>query len=80
MEALQSTVLTRRALLAGAGAATLASTPPAQALLPSAPRVALVTGGNSGVGFRVAEGLARSGYAVLLACRSEEKGIQAKRE
>ncbi|WP_205752594.1 oxidoreductase [Cryptosporangium phraense] len=40
-------------------------------------RVAVVTGANSGIGYRAAEALARAGSAVLLACRSAPKGAAA---
>ena len=36
-------------------------------------RTALITGANSGLGFHVAEALARSGAAVILACRDAGK-------
>ena len=38
-----------------------------------APRVALVTGANSGIGRVTAEALARQGFQVFLACRSEAR-------
>lgn len=40
---------------------------------PSAAKVALVTGANSGIGRVTAVELAKRGYRVFLACRSEEK-------
>ncbi len=40
-------------------------------------RVALVTGGNSGIGFRTADGLAAAGATVVLACRDRAKGAAA---
>eukprot|EP00584_Thalassiosira_punctigera_P010931 CAMPEP_0172545250 /NCGR_PEP_ID=MMETSP1067-20121228/15207_1 /TAXON_ID=265564 ORGANISM="Thalassiosira punctigera, Strain Tpunct2005C2" /NCGR_SAMPLE_ID=MMETSP1067 /ASSEMBLY_ACC=CAM_ASM_000444 /LENGTH=276 /DNA_ID=CAMNT_0013331957 /DNA_START=168 /DNA_END=998 /DNA_ORIENTATION=- len=45
-------------------------------------RVAVVTGANKGIGYHVAESLARSGKFsdVVLGCRSEERGAAAVRE
>ncbi|MGW8064834.1 oxidoreductase [Streptomyces ziwulingensis] len=40
-------------------------------------RVAVVTGGNSGLGYVVARELARKGACVVLACRSEGRGSAA---
>ncbi|MBA2949128.1 oxidoreductase [Streptomyces himalayensis] len=40
-------------------------------------RVAVVTGANSGIGYVTARELARHGARVLLACRSETRGIEA---
>ncbi|MFF7130985.1 oxidoreductase [Streptomyces sp. NPDC008196] len=40
-------------------------------------RVAVVTGGNSGIGYVTARELARRGARVVLACRSEARGVQA---
>ena len=40
-------------------------------------RTAMVTGGNSGIGFEIARVLARHGARVVLACRSAEKARQA---
>jgi NAD(P)-dependent dehydrogenase (short-subunit alcohol dehydrogenase family) len=43
-------------------------------------RVAVVTGGNSGIGLITCRELARHGARVILACRSEQKGEQAVRQ
>jgi NAD(P)-dependent dehydrogenase (short-subunit alcohol dehydrogenase family) len=43
----------------------------------SQPRVALVTGGNRGIGFEICRGLARAGLHVLLGARDEKRGNRA---
>lgn len=40
-------------------------------------KVALITGANKGIGFEVARQMAKSGWTVLAAARSEELGRQA---
>ncbi len=40
-------------------------------------RVALVTGGNRGLGFEIARQLASRGYATVLGCRDAAKGAEA---
>ncbi len=40
---------------------------------------AVVTGANSGLGFEVTKGLAKKGAHVVMACRSSERGENAKR-
>ena len=43
-------------------------------------KVAVITGANSGIGYEAAEILARRGAHVVLAVRSENKGVKAARE
>ena len=43
-------------------------------------RIALVTGGNGGIGLGMARGLGRSGATVIIAGRNEEKSSSALRE
>jgi 2-deoxy-D-gluconate 3-dehydrogenase len=43
-------------------------------------RVAIVTGGNGGIGFGMARGLARAGARVVVAARNEKKSRAAVRE
>lgn len=43
-------------------------------------KVALVTGGNTGVGFQIAKALAENGYAVYLGSRDVQKGETAASE
>lgn len=38
---------------------------------------ALITGGNSGLGFSIAKGLASAGINLHLVCRNQEKGLEA---
>ena len=40
-------------------------------------RIALITGGNKGIGLEIARQLGRAGISVLLGCRSSERGQQA---
>ena len=49
-------------------------------MLELAGRVAIVTGGNGGIGFGMARGLARAGARVVVAARNEEKSKTAVRE
>ncbi|KAF9108598.1 hypothetical protein BGX29_010204 [Mortierella sp. GBA35] len=41
------------------------------------PRVAIVTGGNAGLGFHTSKALVEAGYRVIIACRSVKKGTDA---
>lgn len=43
-------------------------------------KVAVVTGGNIGLGFEVSRQLYNVGYKVIIACRNKEKGKQAKKQ
>jgi 2-deoxy-D-gluconate 3-dehydrogenase len=43
-------------------------------------RVAIVTGGNGGIGLGMAKGLARAGAAIVVAARDEAKSVEAVRE
>ena len=45
---------------------------------PQQGRLAIVTGANSGIGFQAARYLAQAGAAVVLACRSAERGEAAR--
>ncbi len=47
---------------------------------PDKRRVAIVTGGNRGLGFAIARNLGEEGYTVLLACRNEQSGKTAAEE
>ena len=48
-----------------------------QQMPPQQGRLAIVTGANSGIGYQAARYLLRAGAAVILACRSREKGEAA---
>jgi 2-dehydro-3-deoxy-D-gluconate 5-dehydrogenase len=41
------------------------------------PKVAIVTGGNGGIGLGIAQGLAHAGAAIVIAARDQEKNVQA---
>ena len=45
----------------------------------AAPRIAVVTGGNKGIGFEICRQLARRGVNVVLTARSPRRGTQAAR-
>jgi len=40
-------------------------------------KLAIVTGSNTGIGFETAKALVENGFDVILACRSEDKALQA---
>ncbi|KAF9151970.1 hypothetical protein BG015_005968 [Linnemannia schmuckeri] len=43
----------------------------------ASPRVAVVTGGNAGLGLHTSKALVEAGYRVIIACRSVKKGAEA---
>ena len=43
-------------------------------------RVAIVTGGNGGIGLGMARGMATAGAAIVVAARDEAKSVEAVRE
>lgn len=43
-------------------------------------RVALVTGGNRGIGFEIAKKLAAEGMKVLIGARSRDEGVKAQQQ
>jgi NAD(P)-dependent dehydrogenase (short-subunit alcohol dehydrogenase family) len=45
--------------------------------VPETEKVSIITGANSGIGFYTARNLLRKGYRVILACRDQEKCLQA---
>ncbi|KAK5822636.1 hypothetical protein F5H01DRAFT_410890 [Linnemannia elongata] len=49
----------------------------AAALSGISPRVAIVTGGNAGLGLHTSKALVEAGYRVVIACRSVKKGTEA---
>ena len=42
-------------------------------------RVAIITGGNAGIGFGIAKGLAAAGSAIVVASRRADKNLEAAR-
>ncbi|GMF23540.1 unnamed protein product [Phytophthora fragariaefolia] len=50
----------------------------ASQISPQQGKLALITGGNSGIGYETALQLARNGVHVVLACRSAERGREAE--
>src|SRR5262249_37332383 len=42
-------------------------------------RVAIITGGNAGIGFGIAKGLATAGSAIVVAGRRADKNLEAAR-
>lgn len=43
-------------------------------------KVVIITGANSGIGFKAAEKLCQDEYQVILACRDTERGTAAVRQ
>ena len=43
-------------------------------------KIALITGGNCGIGFETAQELARVGLTLIIACRDKKKGIEAQKK
>lgn len=58
----------------------MTTTPPAQPAFDLTGKVALVTGGNGGIGLGMARGLASAGATVVIAGRNEQKNAAALRE
>src|SRR5437868_12372105 len=54
--------------------------PASEALFDLSPRVAVVTGGNGGIGLGMARGLARAGARIVIAARDARKSEDALRE
>ena len=48
--------------------------------MPNEKRIALVTGGNKGIGLEISRNLSSAGCTVLLGARNEERGRLAVRE
>jgi len=42
-------------------------------------KVAIVTGGNAGIGYETAKGLARLGAHTFIACRNEERAEMVRK-
>ncbi|KAI8464842.1 MAG: hypothetical protein J3K34DRAFT_525883 [Monoraphidium minutum] len=61
-------------------AARVLRLPQRRAVVPLNGQVAIVTGGNAGIGFATARKLAERGAHVVLACRSKERGEKAAQE
>ena len=41
-------------------------------------KVAVITGGNTGIGYATAKALAMLGAHVIIACRSEERAVRVR--
>ncbi len=66
---------------AAGGEGGAGGSPPSATSAPPRPldyRVALITGGNTGIGFETAKALAKQNYRVVLACRDRAKAEAAR--
>ena len=60
------------------GVATRCMTVSASGSTDGQPKVALITGGNTGIGFETARALAKKGFYVVIACRDNDKALAAQ--
>ena len=43
-------------------------------------KICLISGANSGIGYGLADGMARKGYRIVMLCRNEQKGAAARQK